>query len=94
MPQLQRILVLWAANTDLASPVCAWSAYDPDSGENSTVGQESTPPFPSVCAALRAGWRILQYPIAIPAYPGMERDTGFLKHEFVLEKIQEYPHAK
>jgi hypothetical protein len=93
MALLQRILVLWSANPDLASPICAWSAYDPDSVQGATVGQEDEPPYPTVVAALRGGWRIIQYPIAIPAGVGLEHDTGALKHEFVLEKMQEYPHV-
>jgi hypothetical protein len=93
MPKLQRLLILYAHGPDLASPVCAWSAYDADSTVASDVGTSSTPPYPTVVAAMRAGWRVIQYPIAIPAYPGHEQDTGALKHEFVLEKIEEHSDA-
>jgi hypothetical protein len=93
MPTLQRLLILYAHSPDLASPVCAWSAFDADSTVASDVGTSSTPPYPTVVAALRAGWRVIQYPIAIPAHPGHEHDTGFLKHEYVLERLEEHPRA-
>jgi hypothetical protein len=93
MPKLQHLLILYAHSPDLASPVCAWSAFAPDSTVASEVGTSSTPPYPTVVAAMRAGWRVIQYPVAIPAYPGHEHDTGFLKHEYVLERIEGHPNA-
>jgi hypothetical protein len=89
MPLQQRLLILYAQSPDLASPVCAWSEYDPGSTIASGVGASNVPPFPTVVAAMRAGWRVIQYPIAIPAYPGHEDETGPLKHECVLEKLEE-----
>jgi hypothetical protein len=93
MPRRQRLLILYAHSPDLASPVCAWSEFSADSTIASGVGITNIPPFPTVVAALRAGWRVIQYPIAIPAFPGHEDDTGALKHEFVLEQIEELPDA-
>ncbi len=93
MPMLQRLLILYAHSPDLASPVCAWSAFGPDSTVASGVGTTDTPPFPTVVAAMRAGWRVIQYPVATIPFPGHEHDTGALKHEYVLEKLEEHTDA-
>jgi len=93
MPSLQRLLILYSYSPDLASPVCAWSVFDADSTIASQVGVDSVPPYPSVVAAMRAGWRVIQYPLATMAVPGHEHDTGVLKHEVVLEKFEDHPHV-
>jgi hypothetical protein len=82
----QHILILWLQNGNLASGVCAWSRYLGDSTREPTSGEEEGPPYPSALAALRDGWRVLQYPVAVTATPGQEHRTGFLKHEVVLER--------
>jgi hypothetical protein len=51
------------------------------------AGDADKPPYASVLAAMRDGWRVLQLPQLQPAAPGAEHDTSFLKYEFVLEKL-------
>ncbi len=91
MAQLQHMLVLWAHSPDPGAPICAWSHHDPTPGAKRRQGQEDKPPYDSVLAAMRDGWRVIGYPRPLPAYPGMELDTSYLKNEFVLERMQEVP---
>jgi hypothetical protein len=42
-----------------------------------------------VLAAMRDGWRVIQFPSLRPPAPGAEHDTAFLPYEFVLEKLVE-----
>ena len=51
------------------------------------AGDGDKPPYPSVLAAMRDGWRVIQMPPCAPAVPGAEHDTAFLQYEFVLEKL-------
>lgn len=98
MPQLrQKLLILYLYNPDLNSPVVAWSLYDgttqPKPGEESAYatqsGSEEKPPYSSVVDAMRAGWRVIQFPAQFPAYPGTEYQTSYLKYEYILEKLEE-----
>jgi hypothetical protein len=91
MARLQRLLLLCTHNPDPHAPICAWSRFDPDKGP--AVGQEDKAPYDSVMAAIRDGWRVIRFPAPIPAYPGMELDTSYLKNEFVLERIEEFAHV-
>jgi hypothetical protein len=85
----QRILVLYLANSALDSRVVGWSIYDGTAKEVHTTGDSDTPPYDIGIDALRDGWRVLQFPILIPPYPGAEYTTSFLKHEFIFEKVEE-----
>ena len=42
----------------------------------------------AVVAAMRDGWRVIQFPQQFPAYPGTEYTTSFLKFEYILEKLE------
>lgn len=85
----QQILILYLHTSDLASGTCAWSIYDGTGKETHSSGDSDKPPYPSVLAAMKDGWRVIQLPQQFPAYPGMEYITSFLKFEFVLEKMVE-----
>jgi hypothetical protein len=69
--------------------VLGWSFFDGTAG----VGAQLTadPPYPSGLAALVDGWRLLQMSPLVPPTPGHERDTSFLKHEFVFERMADLP---
>ena len=75
----QQLLVLCLHTADLESRVVAWSFYDGTGRELRTTGDSDEPPFDSVLAAIRAGWRVVQFPQQYPAYPGMEYNTSYLK---------------
>lgn len=83
----QQVLMLWLAGPLLDNPVLGWSFTD---GSNGTGPQpQGDPPYPNGTAALHAGWRLLQLSPLLPPMPGHERETSFLKHEFVFERIIE-----
>jgi hypothetical protein len=77
--------MLWLASSSLDSRVLGWSFFDGSDGRGPQV--EGDPPVSSGVDALRSGWRLLQMSPLVPPAPGHERDTSFLKHEFVFERI-------
>jgi hypothetical protein len=85
----QQLLVLYATTSSPESEVGAWSMFDGTGRQPHMAGDMDKPPYPSVVAAMRDGWRVLQLPPLQPAAPGAEHDTSFLKYEFVLEKLVE-----
>ena len=85
--QRQQLLLLYTANSSPDSAVGAWSFFDGTGRDHHMAGDADAPPYPSVVAAMRDGWRVIQVPALLPAAPGAEHDTAFLKYEFVLEKI-------
>ena len=87
--QRQQLLLLYATTSSPESPVGAWSMFDGTGRETHMAGDAAEPPYPSVVAAMRDGWRVIQLPQLQPAAPGAEHDTAFLKYEFVLEKLVE-----
>lgn len=85
----QQLLLLYAATSSPESAVGAWSMFDGTGREAHMAGDTTLPPYPSVVAAMRDGWRVIQMSPLEPAAPGAEHDTAFLKYEFVLEKLVE-----
>ncbi len=85
----QKLLVLYAHSPDLNSATVAWSIYDGTGKEKHTTGDSEEPPYASVVAAMRDGWRVIQFPQQHPAYPGMEYNTAYLKYEYILELLEE-----
>jgi hypothetical protein len=85
----QQLLILYAANSSPDSPVGAWSLFDGTGREKHMAGDADKPPYPSVLAAMRDGWRVIQLPQLRPPARGAEHDTAFLDYEFVLEKLVE-----
>ena len=83
----QQLLVLYAASPSPDSPVGAWSLFDGTGREKHMAGDANEPPYSSVLAAMRDGWRVIQLPHLQAAAPGAEHDTAFLPYEFVLEKL-------
>ena len=70
----QKLLVLYAANSSPDSPVGAWSLFDGTGREKHMAGDADEPPYSSVLAAMRDGWRVIQLPQLRPAAPGAEHD--------------------
>jgi hypothetical protein len=89
--QRQQVLVLWLASSALDGRVLGWAFHDGTAGAGPQP--ESDPPYPTAVAALVDGWRLLQMSPLLPAHPGQERETSFLKHEFLLERMVEMPTA-
>ncbi|HLK60755.1 MAG TPA: hypothetical protein VKU00_29600 [Chthonomonadaceae bacterium] len=90
MPDLrQKILILYSRTPDLNSEIGSWTLYDGTGKEHHTTGDSDTPPYESVFAAMRDGWRVIQFPQLHPAYPGMELSTAYLRFEHILEKMEE-----
>jgi hypothetical protein len=85
----QQLLVLYATTSSPDSDVGAWSIFDGTGRQPHMAGDADKPPYPSVLAAMRDGWRVIQLPPLQAAAPGAEHDTAFLRYEFVLEKLVE-----
>jgi len=85
----QQLLLLYATTSSPESDVGAWSMFDGTGQRAHMAGDSDKPPYPSVVAAMRDGWRVIQLSQLTPAARGAEHDTSFLKYEFVLEKLVE-----
>ena len=85
----QQLLVLYAGNSTPDSPVVAWSVYDGTGKSSFEAKGEAKPPYGSVLEAMKDGWRVIQYPPLRDPEPGREHQMGFLKFEFVLEKMED-----
>ncbi|HXU61355.1 MAG TPA: hypothetical protein VN962_06615 [Polyangia bacterium] len=85
----QQLLILYATTSSPDSDVGAWSIFDGTGRQPHMAGDTDKPPYPSVLAAMRDGWRVIQLPALQAAPPGAEHDTAFLRYEFVLEKLVE-----
>ena len=85
----QQILILHLSQSDLDANVVAWALYDgaiPESQLQMQSGDQETPPYRSVLAAMRDGWFVLQVP-PLPHYThGYEHEVGHLPYEYVLER--------
>lgn len=86
MSQRQELLFMYSENGDIGSRVVAWSRYS-GNGTMYRSGDADEPPYASVVAAMEDGWRVLQVSQLIPAAPGAEQVTSFLK--FILERWEE-----
>ena len=83
----QQILILCLATPDLGSPVLAWSFYDGTGRATGMSGDSDKPPFPSVLAAMKEGWRVMQFPMPMARAAGHEHETSHLRFEYVLERM-------
>ena len=85
----QQILILHLSSPDLSSSTVAWALFDgasaPDKRQMQS-GDEDTPPYPSVLAAMRDGWFVIQIPTLPYFVHGQEHETGHLPYEYVLER--------
>ena len=83
----QKLLILYASNSSLDSPIGAWSLFDGTGREKHMAGDADKPPYSSVLAAMRDGWRVIQLPQLRAPRRGRRTRTAFLEYEFVLEKM-------
>jgi len=87
MSARQQVLLLWLASSSLEGHVLGWSFFDGAAGAGPQLTAD--PPYGTGLDALRDGWRLLQMSPLNPPVPGRERETSFLKHEFVFERVVE-----
>jgi hypothetical protein len=96
MSARQRILILYLANSCLASETCAWAEYD-GTGKHpyaDTLGDADSdvidmkPPYGSVLEAMLDGWRVIKFPAEQALTSDNAGRTGPLPYEFILEKIE------
>lgn len=85
MSARQQVLMMWLASPSLEARVLGWSFFDGTAGTGPQPADD--PPYDSGLAALLDGWRLLQISPLHPPIPGHERETSFLKHEFVFERL-------
>jgi hypothetical protein len=83
----QQLLVLYSATSSPESEIGAWSMFDGTGRQSHMAGDSDKPPYASVLAAMRDGWRVIQFPQLSAGPRGAEHDTAFLKYEFLLEKL-------
>lgn len=77
--------MLWLSSSALESGVVAWAFHDGTAGAGPQV--DADPPYRSGVAALVDGWRLLQMSQLSAPVPGDERETSYLKHEFLFERL-------
>lgn len=87
--QRQQVLVLYLRSSALDSGVVAWASYDGTGRETHMAGDEEKPPYATGLAALRDGWRLIQAAPLQDHAIGAEFRTGYLKYEFLFEKLVE-----
>ena len=83
--QRQQILLLWLSSSALDSNVVAWAFHDGTAGAGPQL--DADPPYTTGVAALVDGWRLMQMSPLIAPTPGNERETSYLKHEFLFERF-------
>ena len=83
----QQLLFLASATPNPTSNVVAWSSFDGTGRTSSMAGDSDRPPYDSVLAAMKDGWRVIQVPQLASAPAGQEHETGHLRFEYVLEKM-------
>jgi hypothetical protein len=83
----QQVLMMWLSGPGLDGRTLGWAFFDGTAGRGPQPS--SDPPYDTGVDALVDGWRMLQMSQLIPPVPGHERETSFLKHEFVFERIVE-----
>ncbi len=86
--QRQQLMFLWLSHPNPASDAIAWSVFD-GAGPERMSGDADSPPYPSVLAAMRDGWRVIQVAQQHPPALGLEHRTSYLPYEFVLERLVE-----
>ena len=74
--------MMWLASPSMDSRVLGWSFYDGTAGSGPQLSGD--PPYASGLDALQDGWHLLQVSPLTPPIPGHERETSFLKHEYVF----------
>ena len=79
-------MILYLSDSSLESNVIAWAEYDGTGAKTHMSGDSDEPPYPSGLDALLDGWRLFQFSPLLPAPPGGEFTTSYLKYEFGFEQ--------
>lgn len=87
MNQTQQIMLLYLSNSALDSRVIGWSFYDGTGDTRPMAGDQDQPPFATGLDALKSGWRLIQTNALQPHAPGTEFRLGYLKYEFMFERL-------
>ena len=82
----QTVLYLYSKSTSMRSQIAGWVLYDPDKLDGPELPSQEAP-YEAVMAAVRDGWRIVQFPIS-KLYSFSDVDNDYLGYEFVLEKME------
>jgi len=85
----QRLLYIHAATPSLGSSVIHTAYWEPDGAGPELLGIQPEPDYPTVHAAVMAGWRIIHFPQQLAPFDDKEIDI--LGYEFVLEKTVPAP---
>jgi hypothetical protein len=88
MPNIrQNVLILYLESSALDSRTIAWSMYEGASNTRHDAGDADQPPYDTGLAALRDGWRLIQMAPLQQHGVGDEFRVGYLKYEFLFEKL-------
>ncbi len=82
--------MLWLAHAALDAPVVGWSHW---SGARDAALDDEAPPYDSGVGALADGWRLLQITPTVPPASGRDERETLLRHEYVFERIVEWPRS-
>ncbi|MBM3946734.1 MAG: hypothetical protein FJ315_04970 [SAR202 cluster bacterium] len=77
---VQQLLYLHARDPSVTSDVLGWARYP---GED-PGGVDPVRPYPTVVAAMAAGWRVIHFPQQLAPFD--DRETDIVGFEFVLER--------
>src|SRR4051812_17702558 len=69
-PVRQQLLFLCLATPNPMSQVVAWSIFDGTGRTSPMAGDADQPPYESMLAAMKDGWRVIQVPTLQSAAPG------------------------
>jgi hypothetical protein len=89
MPQRQKVMVLYLADSSLEAHVVAWARWDGTGERTHMSGDSDEPPYATGLDALLDGWRLFQFSTLRPEAPGEEFRTTYLKYEFAFERLVE-----
>jgi len=91
--QRQQLLFLYLTHPNPTADTIGWSFFDGAGTDDRTAGDADTPPYASVVAAMRDGWRVIQVAQQNMPVPGTEHRTAYLPYEFILERMLGIDHV-
>jgi hypothetical protein len=89
----QKVLALWLQNSSLDAAVVAWALWDGTGEHRHMPGDADEPPYATGLDALLDGWRLIQSAPLVQHPPGTEYTTGYLKYEFLFERLVDVAHG-
>ena len=82
--QRQQVLMVWTADSNLSSPIVAWTFHD---GNDADADVEELP-YRRGVDALADGWRLIQASPLTTRPSGDEHQHGVLEFEWIFERIR------